>query len=162
MDFASAAQIFSGVPSDWLVIGCLAIIFIGFTMLRGTTLATALALSSPVAVVLFSQMQSAVLVGALTKQFHDGIAGALIFLGVEIVLLILFVRIVSVFAESSAPFAGIVAGVSTTVIVLCMWMQVGQLADLWHFSAQTQTIFGPSYACWWLLVAYLGLAFARS
>lgn len=155
-------QIASGVPSDWIIIGSIAILITIFSMLRGTSIATALSLSLPVAVTLFSVAPNAFLLGSIVRQFHAGLPQALVFLAIEIILLILFIRATMSFSESSSPLAGILVGVSTTVVLVCIWMQVGSLASIWHFSSQTQNIFGSSYELWWLIVAYIGIAFARS
>lgn len=162
MNLQSATQIFSGLPSDWIVIACLAVLLVGFTIMRGTALATALSLSLPTSMALFALMPKAIFIGALAKQFQTGLPQALIFLCIEVLMFLLFTRIVALIAESSSLTASFIAGLAATIVVICIWVQVPSLSGIWHFSSQTESLFGAAYAFWWLLAAYAGIAFARS
>jgi len=52
--------------------------------------------------------------------------------------------------------------IAATIAIVFVWVQIPGLLALWHFGSGIQTAFGVAYRFWWLIVAYIALAFARS
>ena len=162
MNFGGAASAFSQIPIDWLII---AVFFITVTVdavRAGSVRACAFALSLPVSFFLFQLIPQTIVLGPLTAAFQSPIEKAVIFLILEVVLFVCVHQMLFSYDRYSSVFSAVVAGLSATVVVLVIWIQIPALQSLWHFDGQVQTIFGGSYSFLWLIASYLGLAFIGS
>jgi hypothetical protein len=162
MDIHAVAGFFAGIPIDWLIVGTTLVFFILGTLVRGTGYAVALALSLPIASTLFDAAGHAVVLGTIAQQFSMPLEQAVLFLLLTIILLICMYRICGTFDHSSSPLVAIITSVAVIIVVLVTWMQVVSLEALWRPGVQMESIFGESYRLYWLIGAYLALAFSRS
>jgi hypothetical protein len=162
MDFQAWGMLFSNWPTDWFIIGAIAA-FIALDALRsGTARAASLILAVPAALLVTDSMAQSFFIGPLTAQFTAPAIQIGIFIGIFMILYIATHRAIFTFSEGGGVIQSLAAGVAATVVLLIVWLQVPMLDTLWHFSDSVQTVFGPAYRFWWLIVAFLALTFARS
>ncbi|OGG53886.1 hypothetical protein A3H16_00350 [Candidatus Kaiserbacteria bacterium RIFCSPLOWO2_12_FULL_53_8] len=162
MDLNTVANIFSHWPTDWIIIGAL-VAFIALDALRsGSARAASLVLALPATVLLTNALPQAVVVGPLSAQFTAPAAQLIIFAAIFVLLYIACHRIIFTFSEDGGVLQALITGVSATVVLVVILLQVPGLQSLWHFGDQVQLVFGEAYRFWWLLAAYGGLAFVRS
>lgn len=153
----------SHLPLDWVFIVIFALL-IAFDALRsGSGRAAVLALSLPIAEFLFGLLPKTMFLGKLISSLSNPMAQAGIFLVIFVVIYILAYRLVDTFANGSRGLLlAILSGISATIITVVIWLQEPALQAIWHFSPLVQNIFGAAYALFWLLGAYLMLAFVGS
>jgi len=163
MDISLITSFFAHPPLDWVIFGVLVLI-IGIDALRsGTARAATLSIALPVTLFFSNTLSHAILVGPFIDKFSNPLIEAAIFGGIFIVVFFLTYRIMySLGGNAAPPFASIMASFAATIVMYVMWLQVPALQSVWHFGPQIQSIFGALYAFWWMLVAYLALAFIRS
>ena len=159
MDFQGAASALSGIPLDWIVIGAFFIIVSADALRAGSTRASALSLSFPLAFVLFQMVPQTILLGSLTNSFSNWIEQAVIFAIIEAVLFVCFHQMFFAYDRYTSLFSAAIAGLAATVAVLVVWTEAPVLQSLWHFGPFIQAVFGSSYKFFWLIAAYFALAF---
>jgi hypothetical protein len=162
MDIHSIVGMFAGIPLDWLIAGTALVVMVLGTMLRGTIYPTALSLSLPVALILFNAASHTAFMGGIARQFSTPIEQVVLFAILTVIVFICMYRICTTFDHSSPPLVALVASLATVIIVIVFWIQITPLEFLWRPGAQMQSLFGDQYAFFWLIGAYLALAFARS
>lgn len=163
MDFQGVIATLASWPADFFLLGILFLIATVDTVRSGSARATTLALSFPVAIVIYSALSSAFLVSSLLQQASSELAQAIIFLLILAITLVLMYRIVSPFSSLSVPimYALLTAAATIAVAIVC-WLSVPALGALWNFSPSLQVLFGEAYRFWWLLISMVALAFVRS
>jgi len=161
MNIQALTHSFAGIPGDWIVIGFALIIVIGFTMLQGSSYATALSLSLPISFVLFQSIDRATFIGGVVGQFSSPGAQAVLFAIITAIMLVLANQAIASFESSAPPVSSIICGVATIIILIVFWIQLPALESIWHFGLQVQSMFGEMARFWWLLGAYVALAFSR-
>lgn len=161
MNLAGLNSSFAHVPIDWILIGAVVILITAYSLYWGVSRALALSLAIPVAYTLTAFLPHTAYLGNLLSQMAAGYSGAII---VAITILILTVCIDVVIREygsSAAPMPALLVGIGTSIVLFVFWIQMSQLSAVWHFSSTVLHIFGVTYAFFWLVGAYLLLAFAR-
>ena len=163
MSLQAISDFFLRIPTDWIVLFAVAV-FVAFDVLRsGTSRAVALAFALPLATILSQSITGSKFLGPVTAQFSSPLLQAALFLIILIALFILVNRITSRFGEgSSQPIQALLSGLAVAAIGAVIWTQVPALDSIWHFGQTTQLIFGEAYRFWWLIVAYIALAFVRN
>ncbi len=150
-------------PTDWIIIGAIAVFIALDTLRSGGTRASALALALPVGLFTLDALPRALFIGSVSKQFSTPVLQAVLFGIVFVALYVLIYRIIGFYSTSTgAPIEALLTGLAATAILMVVWLQVPALNSLWHFGSQVQAVFGESYRFWWLAASYLALAFARS
>ena len=87
---------------------------------------------------------------------------AALFAAILVILCIFLYRIVPAsFGSGALPVQGLAAGLAVTIVLAVVWLQISALVSLFAPSQVVQTVFGPTYAIFWLLVIYGALAFVR-
>ncbi len=160
--FDAVMGFFARLPADWIVIGVF-IVIVALDFLRGgAKRACSLALALPAAVFVFAALQSAVLIGDISRQFSTPALQSLLFAIVVIIMYILVNKIsVSYGGESGKPVQAALAGIAVAAITIIVWTQTPALSNLWNFGTQVQSVFGEAYRFWWLIGSYATLAFVR-
>lgn len=158
----TAFSTFSQIPIDWLLIGVFFVLVAADALRAGSTHATALSVSLPVSLFLYSTLSKTIIIGSFLGQANSSIAQAAIFLILEVILFVCINQMLYSFEHFTSLLSSTVAAFAATVVVLVIWLQVPALQSLWHFDGQIQTIFGASYSFFWLIAAYLALAYAGS
>lgn len=132
-------------------------------MRSGTARAATLAVVFPLTFFFSGILSHVAILGPMTAKITAPFMQAAIFGLLFAVLFFLVYRIMYAFGGSgSMPFASVVASLAATIITLVVWLQVPALQSVWHFGPQIQAVFGVAYAFWWLIAAYLLMAFVRS
>lgn len=162
MNLGSAYYVISMVPLDWIVIGAFFVIVAVDALRSGSVRACALALSFPLASILFQITSQTAGIGSVLTQFSGLVAQAVIFLIIEVVVFVCLHRMLMSYDRYKSFLSATVSGFAATVVVLTIWVQLPSLQSLWHFSPQIQHIFGSSYRFFWIIAAYLALAFVGS
>jgi hypothetical protein len=151
------------IPIDWIAILIFTLLLTFDAMRSGSGRASVLAVTFPVAAFLSNLLPHTFVIGAFATSLSSSIVQAAIFLLVFVAVFIFMYRIIiNLAAISRGLFFSFLAAISATIVIIVMWLQVPALVALWHFSGPVQSIFGASYAFFWLLGAYLILAFVRS
>ncbi len=163
MNLDSITAIYNSIPTDWMIIGALAI-FAAFDCLRsGARRICTLVLALPPTVLLIESLPRTAILGSIVGQFATPLLGAVLFFIILVAVYILIHRIgLSWGSESGQTIQAALAGVAVMVIVVTFWIQIPALDSLWHFGAQVHAIFGEAYRFWWLIGSYAALAFVRS
>jgi hypothetical protein len=149
-------------PTDWIILGAAAALIALDALRSGPSRAVTLALVAPAAFFFQSLLPNAAYLGSATSGFQFAHKELVIFVIVFVLLYIVIHRMVFSFSDTAGPFPALIAGIAGAIVLIITWQQVPALDSLWHFGAQVQAVFAESYRFWWLLVAYAGLAFARS
>ena len=153
MSLQAISDFFLRIPTDWIVLFAVAV-FVAFDVL---------AFALPLATILSQSITGSKFLGPVTAQFSSPLLQAALFLIILIALFILVNRITSRFGEgSSQPIQALLSGLAVAAIGAVIWTQVPALDSIWHFGQTTQLIFGEAYRFWWLIVAYIALAFVRN
>jgi hypothetical protein len=153
----------SHIPIDWIVIVAFILIVTFDAMRSGSGRASVLALAFPTAAFLSSLIPHAYFFGKLVSSTTSPLVGEGIFIVLFIITYLLAYRIVYTMGSiSRGLMLSFLAGISAAIVVIVMWLQVPVLTTVWHFNSQVQTIFGSGFALFWLIGAYLILAFIRS
>ena len=166
MDFSSGYSLVANAlahwPTDWIVLGAAAALLSLDALRSGPARAATLALVLPAALLLMQLLPRAAFVGSVIAGFDNAFKDLIIFSVISVLLYIVIHKIIFSFSDSDGPLPALIAGVSAAIVLIVVWLQVPALGTLWHFGPQVQAVFAESYRFWWLLVAYAGLAFARS
>ncbi|MEK7601760.1 MAG: hypothetical protein AAB480_04485 [Patescibacteria group bacterium] len=162
MDWHALVSVFSNIPLDWVVIAVFAFVMAADALRGGPSRATALALALPLTLLVAGALPDARLMGGIASQLTSPLLGAL-FDGILLVIVfICMYRITDTYgADSSHPIQALFSGVAVAAIAVVIWLQIPALDSVWHFGPQIQALFGDVYRFWWLLIAYIALAFAR-
>ena len=150
-------------PTDWIILGALAVFIAAECWRSGSNRAASLALALPFSFLAMQALGHAAFLGSILLRSQAPIAEAITFLGL-IGLAYFFVhRILGFFSDSSgAPVQSLIAGIATAILLVVFWLQVPALASLWHFGPQVQAVFADQYRFWWMIGAYFALAYART
>ncbi len=162
MDFTAWGNLFAHWPTDWILIGAFAAFAALDAMRSGSARAAALILSLPAALLLLQELPKAFFLGPLAAQVSSPFAQLAIFVALSVVLYIAAHRVIFTFSDGAQPIQALITGLAAAIVLVIIWLQVPALHSLWHFGDQVQAVFGAAYRFWWLVGAYLGLAFARS
>ncbi len=162
MNLESLTGFFTGGSLDWFILaGCAGVLALD-AVRSGPARAAALALSLPVALFLSQAITKAVLLGTFAAQFATP-AGQLTVLAVVFVLAyICTYKMIASFSNGVGALEALIAGLGATVVLVVVFLEITALGAIWQFGDQVQAIFGAAYRFWWLIAAYLGLAFVRS
>ena len=154
---------FSAVPMDWFALGAIDLVVALDSLRSGIGRACSVALALPLAGVLFSFFGKAALTSAVGNSITTPIAQALIFAVLAVAAYLLIRRMGLQYMDSGMgePIQSLLAGVATAVVVAVVWLSAPALTPLMHIGPQVSAIFAESYRLWWLLGAYVALAFAR-
>lgn len=162
MDVGSVTGIVAGIPYDWLALGGIVVLLALDSLRSGIGRASALALSLPLALVLFSLVAQTAFVGSLplpaTPMAQLAVFGVLTF------LLYFAVRRMGLdYVDSGRgePVQSLLAGVAAGVVVIIVWLLLPMSGEIWNVSNQIHAVFAEQYRLLWFMGAYLALAFAR-
>ena len=163
MNIDAVTGMFTGIPIDWIILGALVVLIALDSLRSGIGRACAIALALPLAFVLYSQFQKAFFVSQIEILFTNQLAQAGVFILLSLAAYILVRRMASDYIDSGTgePIQALLAGGAATIVCIVIYLQVPVFDSLWHLSDRVQAVFSESYRLWWLLGAYIGLAFAR-
>jgi hypothetical protein len=152
------------IPFGWIVVVILLLILTVDAMRSGAAHVAILAIAAPIALFFFSLIPHTFLVGgAITPLLAIPYVMAGIFVVLFIAAFLLSNRMTATFGGSSGGLLNsLLAGMSGTIVLLVMWVQVPVLLALWNPGDQIHAVFGLPYALIWFLGVYLVLAFVRS
>jgi hypothetical protein len=160
MDIQSALSAFGSVTMDWvilLVLGGLA----AFDAYRnGTGRACAILLALPPALLLHELLPKGAFIGNITSVSMP-IFDAFLFLVLAGGMYML-VRRMDMSYGTGSLLSGAIAGIAVAGALTVVWLEVPALDAVWHFGEQVRAVFSEGYRLWWLLGAFLAVAFVRS
>ena len=162
MNLDAVMSIFSGIPTDWLIVGVFALLAAFDAVRAGARRICLLALALPATVLLVESLPGTAFLGSIAEQFSTPMLGAILFFIVLVIMYVIVGRIgISWGGEAGQTLQAALAGVAAAALVVTFWIQVPALDSIWHFGTQVQDIFGESYRFFWLLGSYASLAFVR-
>lgn len=163
MNLDSLISLYNAVPTDWMIIGAVAI-FAAFDTLRsGARRTCTFAFALPVTYVLIGSVPQAVVLGGIAGQFSTPLLQAILFFIILAVIYVTVSRIgLSWGGEAGQTIQAALAGVAGTALLVVFWLQIPALSTLYHFGADVQNIFGESYRFFWIIGSYAALAFVRN
>lgn len=163
MDITPITNTLLRLPLDAVILFSITLLFTIDTVRSGATRATSIAISAPLAVFLYSILPHTFFVGPFMEKLATPYlqAGVLGVLFVALFILIYRMMFGAGSGNISVTFA-LIATLATVSAVLAVWLQVPALQSIWHFGPYVQTIFGQTYTLYWLVLAYVLLAFIRS
>ena len=161
--YSDMAAMFSGVPLGWLVILGLVVLLSLDAMRSGLSRAVAISISLPIAFFLQNLLQQAVFLGPLLGSSESSVVKVVVAGGLLLVVFILVYRMVDTYStDAYGSLQAVLTGIATTIVLVILWTLISPLNTLWDFGPSVQSSFSESYRFWWLLVAYIAIAFARS
>ena len=161
MDLSSVASVAAHLSAGWLVLTAVAILASLDALRGGTGRAAALALALPLTYVFLTFLPDAIFVGALYTSLTSAYAQAGIAAVVLVGLFVVLYRVTDSFESDTGFLSAVLAGIALAVVVGVTWSLIPQFNQLWSFGDSVEGVFGPAYRLWWLLGAYIALAFAR-
>ena len=162
MGVNSLSTILAHWPVDWILLGALAGLIALDALRSGSARAASLILALPATVFVNSTLPRAIFIGPLVAKFGTSTEQLVILAVIFVILYIAIHRIVFTFSDSGGPLQALIAGLAAAIVAVVFWLQIPGLESIWHFGTQVQTVFGEAYRFWWLILAYLGIAFVRS
>ena len=161
MDVTSWGFAFTNWPTDWIVIGAVAMLIALDSLRSGRARASALALSLPATLLITSALPHAAFLGTLGAT-TSSVMQVVVFTGIFIAMYISAYRMIFSFSDGGGVIQSLVAGIAAAIILTVVWLLVPALHSIWHFGPQVQAVFGEAYRFWWLLASFAALAFVRS
>ncbi|MDP3646064.1 MAG: hypothetical protein Q8R25_03175 [bacterium] len=166
MDFPSGYSLMA-ISLSWSIdlVAIIALIALATfsTVQAGTNRTTALALTFPFSLLLYSELPASFLLGDVLVQITSPLAHVAIFGILFVIVLIAVFRIISSYDSfSGSPLLGALTGLAIVILLLTTWLQIPALSELHTLSAPLPTIFAEGYRFWWTLGALGLLAYVRS
>lgn len=156
-------SLFSHWPTDWIIIGAVAVFIALDTLRSGGTRAGALALALPATLFALQSLSKAIVVGPFSQQLSTPVLKVVLFGIVFAALYVMAYRIIGFFsAASGGPIQALFCGIGATAMLAVVWVSLPELDALWHFGTQVHAVFGEAYRFWWVIGSYAAIAFARS
>ncbi len=162
MNFGGAFSALSQIPIDWMIVGIFFVVVAADALRSGSFRAAAIAISFPLSALLYQMIPQTALLSAVFAQFPKAFEQALLFVILEVIIFVCLHQMLRSFDASTSLLSAGVSGLAATVAVLVVWTDLPILQSLWHFDAGIVAIFGASYRFFWLIGAYLALAFLGS
>ncbi len=163
MDAGSVSSFLAHWPTDWIIIGALAVFIALDTIRSGSNRALSFALALPLTVFIRELMSNAFVLGNLLQQLTAPYAQTILFIVAFIIVYLLIHRMIGFYGSSSnGPFSALIVGIACAVLATIVWIQTPSLFSLLQPGSQVQGVFAEGYRFWWMAAAYLALAFARS
>jgi hypothetical protein len=117
----------------------------------------------PLSTLFESLLAHTAVVGNTISSLSSPAAQCGVFVALFVVSYVLINRIIGVFGNIAGGLLfSLLASVSATIVTIVTLLQVSSVQTLWHFSPQTQALFGTPVAFVWIVGAYVALAFVRS
>lgn len=159
----AATSIFTSVPIDWFIVGGVVAIFAIDSLRSGIGRAVALALAAPLGLLLFSLVDSTLVLKDVEALQDSSMAQAVLILVLIALCFVMLRRMGIEYFDSGvrAPLQSILAAASTTAILLVVWMHAPAFSDWYTFGDQMQAVFSESYRLWWILGSFATLTFVR-
>ncbi|MBI4093863.1 hypothetical protein HY417_02770 [Candidatus Kaiserbacteria bacterium] len=162
MDVTAITNIFGAIPTDWFILGGIALIAAFGCVRSGARRVAQIALAFPLAALLVQSLPQAFILGEMAAQFLNPIMQALLLGLIFVVLYVLIGRIgIAWGGEGGQPVQAALCGVAITGIIVTMWLATPALDSVWHFGPHIQDMFGAQYRFWWLLGSFGALAYVR-
>lgn len=163
MDIHALTGFFSHIPIDWIVIFIFFALVTFDAMRDGITRAVALTVTLPITLLFLEWLPTTNYLAVFSKQFSGAIPAAVLTAVVFAILFLLINRMTDSFSvDTGHILQAVLAGAALTAVMLVVWIQIPALNTVYHFGPQVQAVFGAGYRLWWLLGAYIALAFCRS
>lgn len=161
MDLNAIIATMLHLPLDWVILGVVAILLAFETYRSGSSHASALAVSFPIAYVLLQWVPTTLPLSSIPLMSDPRVLAG-IFSAVVIFLVMLVGRIFFTFSTGSGGILqAALCGIGTSVIVVVFWVASPTLSAVYVFGPQIQAVFGEAFRAWWILAAFFALAFAR-
>ncbi|MFZ2886486.1 MAG: hypothetical protein WA021_01565 [Minisyncoccia bacterium] len=163
MEFVGGiTSFFTGLPLDWLLLGGIGIGIALDALRSGVGRAIAVSIALPLAFVLYSLTDQALVFSSLGDSLST-VLGAAIF-AVLFVLAYLLVRRMGIDyldGGMGEPIQALMAGAAVIVVIVCIWLEIPVLNELYQSNGQLVSLFSEKFRFWWLIGAYATLVFAR-
>lgn len=162
MDIHALTSFFQHIPLDWILIAIFFALATFDALRSGVTRAAALTLALPITGLFLQYMPNTAYLAVFDKQFSAPVPAAVMSAVVFVILFMLINRMTDSFGDSGHILQAALAGAALTAVVLVVWLEIPALNAVYHFGPQVQTVFGAAYRLWWLLAAYIALAYVRT
>lgn len=152
----------SHISIDWLILFVLVVLLTIDALRAGSGRTAAIALALPIAGFIFEGAGHTALISTIIAQATAPAAQAGIFIALCIGAYFIINRMMPHYDDiSGAPLLGILAGVASAIAIVSTWVHLSFLATIWHFGPSITHLFDDPFRIWWLIAAYLALAFVR-
>lgn len=163
MNLDAIINIFSSIPTDWMIVGVFALLASLEAVSSGSRRICLLALSLPTTVLLINSLHDSAVLGNIAGQFSTPMLGTILFFVALVIMYAIISKIgIAWGGEAGQSLQAALAGVAITALAVVFWIQVPALDPIWHFGTQVQGIFGENYRFFWLIGSYASLAFVRN
>ncbi len=163
MDISSITASLFGLSVDFVVIGGLVLLAVIVMMRSGTGHATALALSFPMAALLYSAVPSAYMIGPFLEKMDAPGMDAVVYGLLFVLTVTLIYRIVTCYDSlTGGSILGILTGISVTILLIVTWLQIPALSELYQLTPPLPMIFAEQFRLYWTIAALGLLSYVRS
>ncbi len=162
MDFSAAQGLLNSFPIHWFILGGFFVIIVLDSLRSGTARATALAVALPFAAFLSTLIP----ITAFIKDqafIAQGRGPIVLFVALFVIIYMLMRRMGLEHFESGRgePIQSLLAATAVSSVLILTWVHTPSLNALWSLGEPFTGLFAEPYRLFWLLGAFLGLAFAR-
>ena len=161
MDINSIAAFLSW-PTDWYILGGLAVLSIVDTIRSGSQRSTGVVLALLATAILYTYMSQALVIGSVIAALTLPIAHVVVFGVLFAFMLVAALHIISYGIDDGKPVLAILLALATVILLVLIWIQVPVLQSIWSFSPPIQALFSESYRLFWALGALGIFAYVRS
>ncbi|HEY4487812.1 MAG TPA: hypothetical protein VI483_03560 [Candidatus Paceibacterota bacterium] len=152
----------SGIPIDAIILIIFAVIVMIDAFRSGTRRVVVLTLTAPITLILYSALLNAAFIGkTLTALTAPSVRAGIVAATFVLVYIMIYRLVPPSFNAASSPLQAIVAGLAAATVLAVLWVQTPALMAMWAPSEMVQVIFGSAYRLYWLVGAFLILAFSR-
>ena len=166
MNFASTTALLPYThyfQPDWSIIFSLVVIVTAIAVKWGTARACVIAVTLPVSAFIYTLVHDGFLVSSIDSHLSSPLMQSGIFAIISIFVYIMTHRMYRNYVnEGESIIFALLAGIATTCIILVVWIHTPALTSIWNFIPMIDTIFGATYALWWMLISLLVLGYVRS
>jgi len=161
MDINSIAAFLSW-PTDWYILGGLAVLSIVDTIRSGSQRSTAVVLALLATAILYTYMSQALVIGNVITALTLPITHVVVFGVLFAFMLVAALHIISYGIDDGKPVLAILLALATVILLVLIWIQVPVLQSIWLFSPPIKALFSESYRLFWALGALGIFAYVRS
>ena len=155
------ASKFVSWPIDWIIIAVLVALLTLLGFRSGSARTNAASLALPLSLLLYQWLPTSFGLTLLAPYISTPISQSLVFLVIFVCVFIIMYRLFYSYSYSTGSvLQALLGATAATIILLVVWIQVPAFESIWHFNDQIHLLFGEAYRLWWLLVAFLVMAFA--
>lgn len=161
-DTGFVGSMFSAAPIDWFIIAAIAAVFAFDSLRSGNARATAVALAASTSLFVWLPLVESRFVSSIVALFESSRMQALLFGALFLFMCYTMNRLLGSPIGPRSPLPALLSGLAVAALIVVMWQYVPALQSVWDIDTRIESIFSGAYTFWWIVIAYIALAYARA